>query len=164
MAPHSTPLWALGSGLLAGFCLCLYSGFFLNKKSLLFVFWVKTVQVVTVPSLKGQPYETAFEPVVCVPVALVQASTVQVKHWAQLHKPEADKQISQFSIPILKQQNHLWTKSTGSFLAPLTEYAFYKLQCKTNLEDLVVCGWVQLQHLQYGFLEGDEMVRLNTSR
>lgn len=27
MAPHSTPLWALGSGLLAGFCLC-FTGFF----------------------------------------------------------------------------------------------------------------------------------------
>lgn len=34
-------------------------------------------QVVTVPSLKGQPYETAFEPVL---LALLQASTEQVKH------------------------------------------------------------------------------------
>jgi len=42
MAPHSTSLWALGYGLLAGFCtsLVLYSGFF---PLFLFVIWVKTL-------------------------------------------------------------------------------------------------------------------------
>lgn len=39
---------------------------------------------------------------------------------------------------------------------------FYTLQCKTNLEVLVICGRglevLQLQHLQQGFLVGDEVV------
>lgn len=80
MAPHSTPLWALGSGLLAGFCLCLglYSGFFLSF--VVCFFELKQHRLSLFQVLKGNHMKLHLNHFfVCVSVALVQVSAVQVK-------------------------------------------------------------------------------------